>query len=108
MKRRTYLAILIPALVALVIYVALFNHEDALSGSTYKNEGGINSRIEFKSGHKAYVTIGQTTYAVIYSIDGDKITLDSIDPYGKVVLTIQKDGTITGLPPLNTTLIKTS
>jgi len=108
MKRRTLLAIVIPVLAALLISLALFGRGDGLSGSTYTNEGGINSHIEFKSGHKAYVTIGETTYAVTYSLDEDKITLDSIEPYGKVVVTLEKDGTITGLPPLNTTLKKTS
>jgi hypothetical protein len=90
----------------LAIGVFFFGRGDALSGSSYTNEGGINSRIDFKSGHKAYVLIGQTTYAVSYSLDDDKIILDSINPYGKVVLTLQKDGTITGLPPTNTTLKK--
>jgi hypothetical protein len=109
-KRRTLLAaISIPvALVALVICVAIFGRGDDLSGSTYINEGGINSRIEFKSGHRAYVTIGATTYAATYSVDNDKIVLDSIGEFGNIALTLQKDGTITGLRPINTTLKKTS
>ncbi|MGD0463055.1 MAG: hypothetical protein ABSB74_11275 [Tepidisphaeraceae bacterium] len=92
----------------LVIVLGLSGCGDGLSGSTYTNVGGVNSRIEFKSGHKAYVSIGETTYAATYSVDDDKITLDSVGLFGNIVLTIQKDGTITGLSPVNTTLKKSS
>jgi hypothetical protein len=70
---------------------------DGLSGSKY-TEKDSKDGIEFKSGHKAYVTVMGSTVEATYAVDGDKITLDGGGQIGKLVVTRAPDGTITGLP----------
>jgi uncharacterized lipoprotein YehR (DUF1307 family) len=61
--------------------------------------------VEFKSGSKAYITVGQggATTEVTYRIDGDKIIFQN--QAGNVVLTRNKDGSLSG-GPMNETLKK--
>jgi len=68
--------------------------------------GGLNETVEFKAGNKAYLTYMGTTYDGTYSVDGDKVAIDSGGPFGKFVATLGTDGTLTGVPPGNTTLKK--
>ncbi len=70
---------------------------DGLSGHKY-TEKESKDGIEFKSGNKAYVTLMGMTREVKYRVDGDKIILDAGGSDGTLVVTRQKDGTITGLP----------
>jgi hypothetical protein len=84
------------ALAALLICLTLSGCGDGLSGNKYVEDGG-NNAIEFKPGHKAYITAMGQTQEVTYSVDGDKITLTP-DGQSNIVLTRGSDGAITGLP----------
>lgn len=80
-----------------VVCVAVSGCGDGLSGNRYTEENGKDG-IEFKSGNKAHVTVMGQTIEADYSVDGNKITLDTKGEAGKLVVTRERDGTITGLP----------
>lgn len=69
----------------------------SLSG-TYEDPNGMPvTKVEFKSGGKAYMTmgmfgVGQTT-EVSYRRDGDKVILE-MGAGANIVLTVQKDGSL--------------
>lgn len=87
----------LPRLAALLLALVLTGCGDGLSGSTY-TEDNSKDGIEFKSASKANLTIMGTSVEADYAVEGDKITLDTHGPAGKLVVTREKDGTITGLP----------
>jgi hypothetical protein len=83
------------SLVSLVLASLTFTgcgQGNSLSG-TY--EGQMMS-VEFKSDGKAYVTNGGGTVEAKYRRDGDKIILEN--PPFNLVLTLNKDGTLSGGP----------
>jgi hypothetical protein len=80
-----------------VVCAAVSGCGDGLSGSKYTEENGKDG-IEFRSGNKAHVTVMGQTIEADYRVEGDKITLDTKGEAGKLVVTREKDGTITGLP----------
>jgi hypothetical protein len=94
-------------LFALMFCLLCFGCGDGLSGSKYAEDGGFHQQMEFKPGNKVTLSYLGTTYAGTYSVDGDQITIDC-SPFGKVVVTRGKDGALSGVPPLNTTLKKVS
>ena len=68
---------------------------DGLSGNTYKSDGGIIDKLEFKSGGKVFVTgLGDQVKEGTYAVDGDKVTV-TIGGDNEV-LTKEKDGTLGG------------
>jgi hypothetical protein len=72
--------------------------KDHLSGSRYASlpNGGFTAcEIEFRPSHKAYLTMAGQTIAADYSVDGDRITLDT---HGSpaTVLTREQNGSLTG------------
>jgi hypothetical protein len=95
MKYRTPSARSGIALATLLICLGISGCGDGLSGNKYADDGG-DAAVEFKSGHKAYLTIVGQTQEMTYSVDGDKITLAA--GQGNIVLTRGSDGSLTGLP----------
>ena len=109
MKCRTLLAKPGIGLAALVICLAVSGCGDGLSGHKYAEDGGFNETLEFKSGKQVNFSYMGLTYAGTYTVDGKQITIDTAGgPFGKFVVTIQDDGSIKGLPPLGSTVKKTS
>ena len=103
--------VLIKVFSAILVCVAIYGcgSGGGLAGTKYVATDGSETKIQFKSGSKAYFTKGEAdpTLEVDYKVDGDKVTLDT-HGQGNLVLTLGKDGTtITGLPsPLTSTLKK--
>jgi hypothetical protein len=77
---------------------------DSLSGKyEASGEAAGAAAVEFKSGGKAYLTMLGTTLETQYEVDGDKVTFKNVNG-NNLVMTIEKDGTLTG--PLGLTLKK--
>jgi hypothetical protein len=74
---------------------------DSMSGK-YEDDSGVLS-VEFKSG-KAYVTMIGTTTETDYEVNGDKDVFKNSPNSGNTVMTIQKDGSLSG--PMGVTLKK--
>ena len=77
---------------------ALMGCDQGMSGK-YGNQlqGMEGMTVEFKSSSKAYVTMpGGTMMEYKYEVDGDKIILRN--QAGNLVLTRNKDGTLSGTP----------
>lgn len=86
---------------AVLLILTVSSCGDGLSGKKYTSNSG-STAVEFKSGNKAYLTNMGQTAEVDYEIDDDKVKLKT--PMGTMILTHEKDGTITGMPmtgPLN-------
>ncbi len=86
-----------------MVSMMLWGCGHGLSGK-YQGTGGIGSEmsVEFKSSSKAYVTVMGTTVESKYDVD-DHVTLHDING-SNVVMTIEKDGSLTG--PMGLTLKK--
>jgi hypothetical protein len=67
----------------------------SVKGNTYADNGGV-VQIEFKSGDKAYLSMGPTTSTCSYSESGKKVTLTCEGD--KTVFTIDDDGALNGPP----------
>jgi hypothetical protein len=95
-------------LLFLTLSVLLGGCSDGLNGAKYASlpEGFAGCSIEFRPGHKAYLTMAGQTIAADYSVDGDRITLDTRGS-AATVLTRTRDGTLTGGGFLCGTLRKT-
>jgi hypothetical protein len=87
-------AIVSAAFVCLLLFIT--GCGNSLEGETYLDEGGTKI-LEFKSSDKVYVNAILQTLEVPYTIDDDKIKIE-IPNQGTVILTIEEDGTITGMP----------
>ena len=77
---------------------ALTGCDQGMSGK-YGNQlqGMQGMTVEFKSNSKAYVTMpGGATMEFKYEVDGDKVILQN--QAGNMVLTRNKDGTLSGSP----------
>lgn len=101
--RHLYLLLLLP------LSGALSGCSDGLKGAKYASlpDGGFAAcSIEFRPGHKAYLTMAGQTIAADYSVDDDRITLDTHSSPA-TVLTRTRDGTLTGGGFLCGTLKKT-
>lgn len=89
------------ATVALAVCLLVTGCSKSVNG-TYTSTGGLMGgmiTIEFKSGGKAYITsIMGPTVEASYTMDGDKILIESTKDRPKIVLTLEKDGTISGFP----------
>jgi hypothetical protein len=83
--------------VAPVLVAALFIAGcDKGPSGVYKAEGPVPATIEFKSGKAIFSMMGESKESD-YSVNGDKIKIAK-DPEGKpMTLTLNSDGSITGL-----------
>jgi hypothetical protein len=67
----------------------------SVKGNTYADNGGV-VQIEFKSGGKAYLSLGPTTSTCSYTESGKSVTL--ICESDKTVFTVDDDGALNGPP----------
>lgn len=67
----------------------------SVRGHAYHDNGGV-VRVEFKSGGKAYVSIGPMSHECTYSESGKNVNLDCDGE--KLNFTVQDDGALAGPP----------
>ena len=76
---------------------ALMSCDQGMSGKYGNQFQGMGMTVEFKSSSKAYVTMpGGAMMEFKYEVDGDKVILQN--QAGNMVLTRNKDGTLSGSP----------
>lgn len=92
----------IVALASLVAHTGCSKSESGGGGSGVVGKQYVSGNdkvvLEFRSDTKAIANFGMNEQEVDYSIDGDKITLDTHGALGKVVVTRNPDGSIGGMP----------
>lgn len=83
------------ACVAMTFASLLGGCGSTVRGHTYHDNGGV-VRVEFKSGGKAFVSIGSMSHECTYSESGKNVNMDCDGE--KLNFTVQDDGALTGPP----------
>lgn len=83
-------------LVAMTVALVSCGKSGGMSGKYEADMMGVNAgSLEFKSGGKVVMETMGVGVEMPYEVDGDNLKL--ISPQGALVLTINKDGSITGM-----------
>lgn len=81
--------------IAMALGCLLTGCGSSVSGHTYHDNGGV-VRVEFKSGGKAFVSIGSMSHECTYSESGKNVSMDCDGE--KLSFTVQDDGALAGPP----------